>query len=604
MVAGTERSYLPEVDGLRAIAVGTVFLYHLSPAVLPGGFVGVDIFFVVSGFLITQQLAKFISEGRFSILGFYQRRIARIAPAALLVILAVFLAAALLYMRIDVVRTGSQGIAAAVSAINFLLLLSGNYFEASAHSQPFLHYWSLAVEEQYYLFYPFVLWWLLRRTSRPILWLAILGALSFALCAAVSYYHQSVAYYMLPTRAWQLVAGAILALGHDRLRPIIDPWRGALLASGALLAIFSAAIVRPEHFPGFQALLPVAAASLAIAGAGSQSGIAGRFLASEPMLWVGRRSYVLYLWHWPVFSFVSYTLFDLGTWAMIPIKVAVALALTMATHNFIEMPARRWLNKPQRQKLTIFGFLAAVAVTCLAGQMLRTTLRQPNPGELRSGGVEVNPSGHRWVVVIGDSTAMVMHPELMARARALDARINFMSMSQVNELPGEGRSYWPKIDTYLGSRKPDVILASEAWSHKVEKLGDAQFGAAINTLASRGRQVVLIGEAPVPLADSLNRTLIASRSNPPAFPDPQADSQRRRSQLKLQELALPNVRFVPIDDPFVGADGKVLIRDASGRFLYYDRRHLSDRGLRMIFPRVFDALGTALDQGANPRPRS
>jgi peptidoglycan/LPS O-acetylase OafA/YrhL len=603
LVAGTERSYLPEVDGLRAIAVGTVFLFHLSPGLLPGGFVGVDVFFVVSGFLITHQLAKFISDGRFSILGFYQRRIARIAPAALLVILAVFAAAALFYMRIDVARTGTQGIAAAVSAINFLLVLSGNYFEASAHSRPFLHYWSLAVEEQYYLFYPFILWWLLRRTSRPITWLAILGALSFALCAAISYYHQSVAYYMLPTRAWQLVAGAVLALGHDRLKPHVQPWRGALLAGGAALAVIAAVVVRPTNFPGFQALLPVLAASMVIAGAGAQSGLAGRALASKPMLWVGVRSYVLYLWHWPVFSFVGYTLFDFGNWVIVPVKILVALALTEVTHRYFEMPARRWLNMPQRQKIALFGFFAAVALTCLAGQMLRNTIRQPRPGDLPAGGVQVNPTGHKWVVVVGDSTAMVMHPGLMARARQLDARINFMSMSQVNELPGERGSHWPKIDVYLGNRRPDLILVSEAWSHKVEALGDAKFSAAVRELSSRGREVVLIGEAPIPLIESLDRSRIASRTNPPPLLDPQAEPQRRRSQSKLEKLALPNVRFVPIDDPFLAPGGKARIRDQSGQFLYYDRRHLSDRGLRIVYPRIFGAIETALSTAGARQPQ-
>ncbi len=598
MIAGTQRSYLPEVDGLRAIAVGTVFLFHLSPAILPGGFVGVDIFFVVSGFLITQQLATHIHQGRFSILGFYQRRIARIAPAALAVILAVFAAAALLYMRIDVERTGSQGIAAAVSAINFLLVFSGNYFDASAQSQPFLHYWSLAVEEQYYLFYPFALWWLLRRSRRPILWLSLAALASFALCAVLSRTDQSVAYYLLPTRAWELIAGALLALGRDRLRWTVEPYQGALLASGAVLALLSAIIVRPDNFPGFQALLPVAAGALVIAGAGSQAGIAGRLLASRPMLWLGTRSYVLYLWHWAVFSFVGYTLFDLGIWPMMALEIVITFALTMATHSYLEMPARRWLNAPQRRTVTLVLFAVAVAATCLAGQALRSSIRQPSASALRTGGLQVNPGGRQWVVVIGDSTAMVMHPELIRRASSLDARMTIMSRSQVNELPGERHSLWPRIARFLGNRKPDVLLVSEGWSFKLQALGEAKFAQAMRDLSSHADKVILVGEAPVPSDDALDRERIAQGIGTPTGPDAKRDALRRHWQERLQALDLDNVQFIPIDDLLMRRDGSLAVRDDSGKFLYYDRRHLSDAGLSRIYPRVFGALRGALHEKA------
>jgi peptidoglycan/LPS O-acetylase OafA/YrhL len=209
--------YRPAIDGLRAVAVLAVFFFHLDRGRLPGGFVGVDIFFVISGYLITSIIVKDCDQGRFRFGRFYQRRIARLLVAFFAMSLATLIGAIFFYSGQDSASAGASLAAAAASVANFKFLFQGNYFVLSPDAQPYLHCWSLSVEEQFYLLFPAV-FLLLYRAARPHITrvLAALWVVSLLLCVGLTYSNPSWAFYLLPTRAWELLTGGILATLHNQ----------------------------------------------------------------------------------------------------------------------------------------------------------------------------------------------------------------------------------------------------------------------------------------------------------------------------------------------------------------------------------------------------
>ena len=210
-------SYRPAIDGLRAIAVLSVFIFHLDPAVLPGGFVGVDIFFVLSGYLITRNIHRELAAGSFSLSHFYQRRIARIAPALFVLCVSVLTVAAFLYTETDLATVGASVAATGASILNFKLIFQDTYNKLSSDTLPLLHCWSLSVEEQFYLCYP-VLVWFIYRVHPGLLFpvVATLTVLSAAACIALTPLRPNYAFYLPMTRAWELGCGGLLALSGTR----------------------------------------------------------------------------------------------------------------------------------------------------------------------------------------------------------------------------------------------------------------------------------------------------------------------------------------------------------------------------------------------------
>ena len=246
-------TYRPAIDGLRAIAVISVFIFHLNKTWLPGGFVGVDVFFVISGYLITSIILKDLHNGSFTIAGFYQRRIARIFPAFFTVGLVTVAVASYFYSSQDFASVGESLTAASLSIVNMQLMLQGNYFTVSPDSMPFLHYWSLSVEEQFYIFYPLFLVFLYK-SCRKRLFLILCVFCGFSLLACVIYttFRPIRAFYFLPTRAWELFAGCLLAIQTDSKPSPKIRWA----VSGGVLAIGLSLLLVPggPAFPGFWAL--------------------------------------------------------------------------------------------------------------------------------------------------------------------------------------------------------------------------------------------------------------------------------------------------------------------------------------------------------------
>jgi peptidoglycan/LPS O-acetylase OafA/YrhL len=378
-----------DIEGLRAVAVIGVVAYHFGLRGIPGGFVGVDIFFVISGYLITGLLLQELDkDGKIDLARFYGRRARRLLPAALLMTLATLAAIPFIIAPTEQLRFAASAAATSIYASNFLYLRQAlDYFAAESASNPFLHTWSLGVEEQFYLIWPALMLFTCRRQVRPAKLLLTLGSLtivSFALCVWLTNWDQPWAFYASPARAWEFGVGALAALPWVTDWARRTKWLPALgwVAAAALLLSF-VLIEEALSFPGFVALLPVAATMcVLIAGADHRERGPARILRTAPFQWVGRRSYAIYLWHWPIVTF-AITLFT-------PLSVGGRLAcatLTLlcsaASYRWVEDPIRTspWLAARATRSirlgasLTAIGLVASLAVAAI-GWRLASTPRQ------------------------------------------------------------------------------------------------------------------------------------------------------------------------------------------------------------------------------------
>ncbi|HEY4350838.1 MAG TPA: acyltransferase, partial [Paraburkholderia sp.] len=316
------QGYRPDIDGLRAVAVISVVVFHAFPAILAGGFVGVDIFFAISGYLISQHIIETLDQRRFSLVGFYARRIKRIYPA-LITVMAACLAAGIVMMASgELEQLASDALASVAFAANLYFLATRDYFSQGAGASALLHLWSLGVEEQYYIIWPVALYLLWRFASPRVTTLVIATAivLSLGVSIVLSGTHAVAAFYLPVTRFWELLFGAALAWAefHAGARGSARagasarglalvrrlPLRDLASFTGAALIALSLALYDPTTvFPGWRAALPAGGATLIMA-AGPTAWLNRRLLALKPMTYIGLISYPLYLWHWPILVFL------------------------------------------------------------------------------------------------------------------------------------------------------------------------------------------------------------------------------------------------------------------------------------------------------------
>jgi peptidoglycan/LPS O-acetylase OafA/YrhL len=338
-------AYRPDIDGLRAVAVLAVVVYHAYPHLLRGGFTGVDVFFVISGYLISSLIWNGLDDGDFSLLVFYGRRVVRLFPALVVVLAACLAAGWWLLIPTAYERLGRDVAAAAAYVSNVVFWRESGYFDPAAATRPLTHLWSLAVEEQFYLLYP---WALMATARRPRACASLLVGLlltSFVVNIITLTIDPVQAFYLLPARLWELVAGGLLAYAHRANRNVSNR-ATANVVCVAGVALLPLSFLGPKgggDFPGWWALVPVGAA-LAIVGAG-QGAIFNRVvLASAPAVLVGRISYPLYLWHFPLLSFARARYGVVGGWRAAGI-VATSLVLAYVTYRFVEMPVRARVRK-------------------------------------------------------------------------------------------------------------------------------------------------------------------------------------------------------------------------------------------------------------------
>jgi len=420
-----EESYRPDIDGLRAVAVLAVVAFHAFPQWLPGGYVGVDVFFVISGFLISGQLMAAAASGQLSFAGFYARRIRRIFPALIVVLTAVAVAGWWLLLPGEWAELRRHIGASAIFANNVVLWSEHGYFDGPSELKPLLHLWSLGVEEQFYLVWPMLVWWWWRRDVRWTVAITLVVAISFAINLIVVADGAATSAFFLPhTRLWQLGAGALLAsLARDGVpfRSSIAQWlyrapaaqgeqrvANAMSLAGMLLIVLSCvALTRGLHdpdwwshgavapvgvavhwvaralwldgatYPGWSAAAPTLGAVLVIA-AGSAASMNRAWLSMRAMVFVGLISYPLYLWHWPILSFLEIT--EQGDVSR-PLKAAAIVAsllLASITYLFIERPLRRALTPATLPRVSpLWASMAAIGIVMAIS--MRTGWLSPPP---------------------------------------------------------------------------------------------------------------------------------------------------------------------------------------------------------------------------------
>lgn len=361
--------YRADIDGLRAIAILPVILFHAGVAGVGGGFVGVDVFFVISGYLMCSLIAGEMAQGEFSLLGFYQRRVRRIFPALFAMMLTCAVVAWFAFMPQELLYFARSMSAASLFTSNIQFAKEAGYFDIGAQMKPLLHTWSLAVEEQFYIGFPLVMILLQRIAPRQVIALVlVILAASFAAGIGALNRDATAAFYLSQYRVWELLIGVVLGLGAiPELRSKMG--RQVLAATGLLLigiAVFT--FTEKTTFPGFAALLPcLGAACIIHARAGN--GVVGRLLTLRPLVFVGLISYSLYLWHWPIIVFTRYFTGHELTPALRLTVILASILVAIASWRFIEKPFRGSLALFKGRLLPAIAVLL-VGVTSGAGTLV------------------------------------------------------------------------------------------------------------------------------------------------------------------------------------------------------------------------------------------
>jgi peptidoglycan/LPS O-acetylase OafA/YrhL len=366
-------SYRSDIDGLRALAILPVVLFHAFPNLLPGGFIGVDIFFVISGYLIASILLKDIQAGNYSIKTFYARRVRRIFPALSIVLLFCLALGWVVLTAVEYRSLGKHAAGGAGFIANFMFWKEAGYFDAAGDTKPLLHLWSLGIEEQFYIIWPLLLYFFAKRSWNILSLILVVALLSFGLNVWQVGSNPSAAFYSPLSRSWELALGAFLA--YQALHPaqlftlIIERYRSVLSGLGLVMVAIGFVVINESRaFPGWWALLPALGSALLIAS--GPHGLVNRFVLSQRIfVWVGLISFPLYLWHWPLLSFARIIYSETP-----PVDVRVALVilcivLAALTYYLIEKPIRQSSSK----RPLIIALSVLMLCICIAGVVVYKT---------------------------------------------------------------------------------------------------------------------------------------------------------------------------------------------------------------------------------------
>lgn len=366
-------SYRPDIDGLRALAILPVVLFHAFPNLLPGGFIGVDIFFVISGYLITSILLKDIQAGTYSIKTFYARRVRRIFPALSLVLLFCLALGWVVLTAVEYRALGKHAGGGAGFIANIMFWKEAGYFDAAGDTKPLLHLWSLGIEEQFYIVWPLLLYFFAKRSWNILGLIIAVGLMSFALNVWRIGIDPTGTFYSPLSRAWELALGAFLA--YQAINPIASLAKVLkrhptfLSGLGLILILIGFGVINEARaFPGWWALLPVLGSALLIAS--GPEAVVNRFVLSQRIfVWVGLISFPLYLWHWPLLSFARIIYSETPPLDVRWIMVAMSLVLAWLTYLVIERPIRN----SQKKRSVIWFLSILMLVICMAGAAIYKT---------------------------------------------------------------------------------------------------------------------------------------------------------------------------------------------------------------------------------------
>jgi peptidoglycan/LPS O-acetylase OafA/YrhL len=537
--------YRPDIDGLRAIAVLAVVGFHVSPSLVPGGFVGVDIFFVISGFLISSLIIKNLADHKFSFRTFYARRIKRIFPALVVLFVGVAALGWFLLLPDELWQLAKHAAAGAAFVANYAYLNESGYFDADAVTKPLLHLWSLGIEEQFYVVWPLLLWLVWGRVNLFVLVLAI-GAVSFALNVVEYRIDPYVAFYSIHTRAWELAVGSSLAAlpfaGEtfiarcQALRQRVGESRmsvcGAMLIVASIFLLSQAALFR-----GYAMLLPTFGALLLIA-AGEKAWFNHHVLSVPALVWVGLISYPLYLWHWPLISFAWIVEGHEPSRALRIAAVTAAVLLAWLTYRFVERPIRYGMSGNRKYirlsaaglsaTMALFGALSISAYVArpewLPNSYNRAIVKAGDPGaapflkyyaehflpcpqdrnSIIMDCVESQPAKPIKIAIVGDSHAQ----HLLAGIAAAFPAANVVYFGNglrngVNNLPAIGNADYRDIFRYvMDSSSITAVIISAFW--KVQLAEHLPAGGSLENelrttalaFTAAGKKVYLVDDIP------------------------------------------------------------------------------------------------------------
>lgn len=357
--------YRVDIDGLRGVAVALVCLFHARLWPFSGGFVGVDVFFVISGFVITRVLLRDLDEGHLSLGKFFVRRIRRLAPAVTLMLAVSIGLFTLIYPPDYLMSFGQSVLAQSFLASNFYFWRSTHYFGNPDEIKPLLHTWTLSLEEQFYLVFA-VAFVLLKRFRRPILFTAVAGALclSLALSIVATPLQPNASFYLLPTRAWELLAGSLTAIWfEEKLRAPASALGANLLAAAGLAAILAAGVLFDDNtpFPYIYAALPVGGAAALVWANERNSTVASALLAWRPLVFLGKISYSVYLWHWIAIVLVRWITFGAPSRLAKVMAIVACVPISYLSWRFVENPVRSKAVLGSTRQMVSFAVLSTIA---------------------------------------------------------------------------------------------------------------------------------------------------------------------------------------------------------------------------------------------------
>jgi peptidoglycan/LPS O-acetylase OafA/YrhL len=652
------RDYRPDIDGLRAVAVLGVLLFHAGLG-CSGGYVGVDVFFVISGFLITGLVLKEQRADRFSLTTFWERRIRRILPALAVVVAITLAVGTALLFPSELVELVKSAMAQLALGANFYFWRNAGYFDAPAELQLLLHTWSLAVEEQFYLGFPLLLI-LCRRLSRRQLQavLSTILVVSLALSVWGTYSHPTATFYLLPSRAWELLVGALLAtIATDSRLP---RWLAESLswAGAAAIAVAFFAYGSTTRFPGANALLPCMGAALLIWSNIGERTSAGKLLSLSPIVAIGLMSYSLYLWHWPILVFIRYRVSDAPALDIRLAAIAASFMLAGLSWRFVETPFRRRSKDARQRTVFAFGFavtaglfLTSVVIWRLHGlperfpdDIIRFAEQNDFPSEFETDRVEQIEADELPIVgqangaeaaflIWGDSHA----PPVAAAVRDVVAKYGVWGYVAAN----------PGITPVLGTWRPQagkeavkrnqavldfvrrkgiktVILASDWFvnthprangsldsliveaenesidPHNAMEILRRGLRMTVSELQRAGADVWIMRQVPMQrdLPSQLAFDAWLQNHEPPRFGVKLAEHVRTHAALNriFSDLEREGVRVLDPTEVCFNPSHQSFIA-ASGRSYYWDRTHLSVVGSEQMLSHLF---GPVIEQIAHP----
>ena len=513
-----ETRYRADIDGLRAVSILLVVAYHAQPWLLRGGFIGVDIFFVISGFLITRIILSEAKAGTFSSLAFYARRVRRIFPALIVVLATTYLIGWIVLLPDGFALLGKSTAAGVAFVSNLFQLNQTGYFAPDAAENPLLHLWSLGIEEQFYIFWPLLLVLLFGSKYRRIR-IAAIAAASFGLSLLIFLGLKEWSFYSPLPRAWELLAGGLLASSQvEGVARQSSPLRENLLSAAGLAAIIgaAAALNKESLFPGAWALLPVLGAVLIIIAPNST--VNRVLLSSRAMVAIGLISYPLYLWHWPLLSYLGIIRNGVPNAIEIWAVVIVAFILAWLTYRFVEIPLRRQPKAVAGLSFALLAVgLAGIATAANSGFPLRFPAEiraiamlapQSNDGFgdkcfLEGPGARLDANcieqGDKPLLFLwGDSTAAALYPGLKRAEETVPFRLARFAVPGCAPILAASVSCDGNNDLVFGfvkSSRPDIVLLHAMWdrTHNLDRLA-----ATIEQLkALKIPRIVILG--PVPL---------------------------------------------------------------------------------------------------------